>query len=118
VSVRAGRVRLLETGAVSAAIAASICCAGPLALALLGLGGGAVFLRFAPLRPYFIGATLLFLGAAFYFAYRQPGSADCETDASCASPVSRRSQKAALWVVTLVVVLAATFPTWSGLLFH
>lgn len=37
--MKAGRTSLLETGALGSAITASICCIGPLALALLGVGG-------------------------------------------------------------------------------
>ncbi len=115
--MKAGRMQLLEGGAIGSAVAASICCIGPLALALLGLGGGAMLLRFEPLRPYFLGASLLLLGGAFYLTYRQPAPETCATDSPCSLPTNRLHQKIVLWVVTGIVVLAATFPVWSGVLF-
>jgi mercuric ion transport protein len=115
--VKAGGTRLLETGAIGSAVAASICCIGPLALALLGVGGGALLLKVAPFRPYFLGATALLLGSAFYLTYRRPPAEECAPGAPCALPSSRRRQKIVLWVVTGVVILASTFPMWSKVLF-
>ena len=109
--------KLLNAGAIGSAIAASICCFGPLALALLGLGGGALLLKFAPYRPYFLGVAALFLGAAFYLTYRRPARENCEPGLACASPTTRRGQKIALWVVAVIVALAAAFPYLSGALF-
>jgi len=112
-----GRMRLLEGGAIGSAIAASICCIGPLALALLGLGGGALLLKFEPYRPYFLVATATFLGGAFFLTYRRRGPEKCEPGSACASSTSRKGQKVSLWIVTLIVVIAAAFPYFSGALF-
>jgi mercuric ion transport protein len=108
-----GGTRLLETGALGSAVAASICCIGPLALALLGMGGGALLLRTAPFRPYFLAASALLLGGAFYLTYRRPAAEACTPGSACALPSGRKRQKIVLWFVTGIVVLAATFPTWS-----
>jgi mercuric ion transport protein len=113
----AHNARLLSAGAVASAIAASICCLGPLALALLGLGGGALLLKFEPYRPLLLAATALFLGAAFYLTYRRPAAEECAAGSACAHPSSRKSQKIVLWIVTVIVVLAASFPYFSGALF-
>lgn len=113
----AAGTKLLNAGAIGSAIAASICCLGPLALGLLGLGGGALLLKFEPYRPYFLAATTLFLGAAFYLTYRQPAPESCEPGSACASSRARRGQKIALWVVAVLVALAAAFPYLSGMLF-
>ncbi|HSS44657.1 MAG TPA: mercuric transporter MerT family protein, partial [Thermoanaerobaculia bacterium] len=99
------------------AIAASICCFGPLALALLGLGGGALLLRFAPYRPYFLGLATLFLGAAFWVTYRRRAAQDCEPGSVCASSTARRGQKITLWIAALIVALAAAFPYYARSLF-
>ena len=109
--------KLLNAGAIGSAIAASICCVGPLALALLGLGGGALLLKFAPYRPYFLGVAALFLGAAFYLTYRRPAPEDCEPGSVCAIPANRKGQKIALWIVTVIVAIAAAFPYFSDALF-
>jgi len=111
-----GKARLLSAGALLSAVAASVCCIGPVALALLGLGGGALLLKFEPYRAYLLAATALFLGAAFYLTYRRAAVQDCAGSA-CRPAASRKSQKAALWIVTLIVVLAATFPYYSNRLF-
>jgi len=95
-----------------AALAASICCLGPLALALLGLGGGAVLLKLEAYRAYFLVGTGALLGAAFYITYRRPPAEDCRPGTLCANPASRKWQKAALWIVTGVLLLAA-FPYYA-----
>jgi mercuric ion transport protein len=105
-----GRVSLLSSGAVGSAVAASICCFGPLLLAVLGLGGGAFLLKLAPYRPYFLGATALFLASAFYLTYRDPAEGACRSDGVCTNARDRRGQKIILWVVATLVTLAAVFP--------
>lgn len=113
----AANTRLLSAGAVGSAVAASICCLGPLFLALLGLGGGALLLKFAPYRPFFLAATALFLGAAFYLAYRRPAAERCEVGSTCVRSTGRRGQRIALWIVTVLVLLAVAFPYYSESLF-
>ncbi len=110
--------KLLNGGAIGAAIAASVCCFGPLALALFGLGGGALLLKFASCRPYFLGLSTLFLGGAFYLTYRRSAAEKCEPVSACASPATRRGQKVAIWVATLIVALAAALPYYSKYLFR
>ena len=114
-SLGAGRV--LHAGAFAAAITASICCFGPLALAVLGLGGGALLLRLEPFRPYALGAAILFLGAAFVLVYRTPPVGACEVDSACVSAPTLKRQRIALWILTLIVALAGAFPYLSKWLF-
>jgi mercuric ion transport protein len=109
--------RVLSGGAIVSAIAASICCFGPLALALLGLGGGALLLKLEPYRPYSLAAAALFLGAAFYLAYRRAPEDACAPGSACAAPPNRRGQRIALWIAAVVVVLAAAFPYFSKWIF-
>ena len=113
----AGNATLLGGGAIASALAASICCFGPLVLALLGLGGGALLLKLEPYRPYSLAAAALFLGAAFYLAYRLRPEEDCRANSACAQPATRRGQRVALWIVAAVVALAASFPYYSKWLF-
>ena len=110
-------MKLLNGGAIGAAIGASICCLGPLLLAVLGVGGGALLLKFEPYRPYFLAATASLLGGAFYLTYRRPPPGACEPGSLCAQPSSRKGQKIALWVVTLLVVLIVAFPYYAEALF-
>jgi mercuric ion transport protein len=113
----AGNAKLLSAGAVASAVAASVCCLGPLVLALLGLGGGVLLLKFEPYRLYFLGTTALFLGAAFYLAYRRPPPGECAPGSACDRPSSRNRQKIVLWIVTVIVALTAAFPYFSAALF-
>ena len=113
----AGNTRLLSAGAVASAVAASICCMGPVALALLGLGGGAFLLKFEPYRPWLLATTGLFLGLAFSLAYRRPASEECAPGSACARPSNRRGQRVVLWIVTAIVVLVAAFLYFSKWLF-
>ena len=102
-TTRNGGLRALETGAIGSAIAASICCLGPLLLAVLGLGGGALLLRFEPYRPLFTILTVLLLGAAFYLSYRKNPSKECDPASACAYP--RRTGRMGLWLATGIVIL-------------
>jgi len=112
-----GGPRLLSAGAVASAITASVCCFGPLLLALLGLGGGALLLKLEPYRPYALAIAALFLGAAFYLAYRRRPVDECAPGSPCAQLSSRRGQRTTLWIVAAIVLLAAAFPYFSKWLF-
>jgi len=100
-------------GPLIAGFLASICCIGPLVLGVLGLGSFGLAAAVAPLRPWLLGLTGLFLAVAFYFAYRPLPAAECGPDGACLPPISRRGQRISLWVVTVLSLLMATFPRWS-----
>ncbi len=103
--------------AVVAAFGASICCIGPILAAFLGLTSFGALVKYEPLRPLFGGVTLAFLGTAFYFAYRKRPAEACEPGSVCATHGPTRMQRinrVVLWVVTAVVVIVLTFPTWSS----
>ena len=102
--------RIVTGGAVGAAIVASACCIGPLVLALLGLGGGALLLKFEPYRPVFLAVTGLILGGGFFITYRRPPVEQCKPGTACAMPASRKGQKLVLWLVTGIALLLAAFP--------
>ncbi len=112
------RTSLLNAGAIGSAIAASICCLGPLLLAVSGLGGGALLLAFEPYRPYLLAGTALLLGASFYLTYRRPRTEDCQPGGICARPSNRIRQKVILWIMTLVVLLIAAFPYYAKFVFE
>lgn len=109
--------KIMSGGAIGAAIAASVCCIGPLALALLGLGGGALLLKFEPYRPAFLVVTGLILAGAFFVTYRRPPAEECQPGAACANPASRKGQKLVLWIVSAIALLLATFPYYGKFLF-
>jgi len=103
--------------AVASAFAASICCIGPMAAALLGFTGLGAAARFHSLRPYLTVVTLLFLVVAFYLTYRGKPAAACEPGSLCATAEPGRMgrlNRGILWVVAAVSFLVLAFPTWSG----
>lgn len=95
---------------VLAAIGASVCCVGPLVLLMLGIGGAWVanLTALEPLRPWLIGATLLFLGLAFRRLYLQPQV--CEPGAPCAEPIVLKRQRWIFWIVALAVLALLPVP--------
>ena len=99
----------LATGGL-AAILASTCCLGPLALITLGFSGAWIgnLTLLEPYRPIFIGAALV----ALYFAYRRiwrPATA-CKPGEVCAIPQVRFTYKILFWLVAILVVIALVFP--------
>ena len=110
----AKRNRLLSTGAVVAAIGASLCCILPVAVAVLGVGSAALGAKFEPFRPYFAAATALLLGFAFYRAYKP---VECAPGEACAVLADRRRNRILLWTVTIVAIALLAFPYYSTWLF-
>lgn len=98
---------------IGAAIAASLCCVGPLALVTLGVGGAWVgnLTALEPFRPYLIGLTLLLMGYAFYKIYAKPRAEACAPGSYCANPKSDKINKITLWISTVFVIglLAAPY---------
>lgn len=102
---------------VLAALGASACCAGPLILLLLGVGGGwaSRLIAFEPYSPYFTGLTLLLLGLAFYNLYVRRRA--CEPGDACAADRVIRNQRILFWLVTLPVILLLAFPLYAPLFY-
>jgi mercuric ion transport protein len=102
-------------GAIGAAVAASLCCILPVAAAALRVAGYAASEFFGTWRPYLLALTVALLGLAFYLAYRAHTAA-CEPNSMCDRPGFVRSNRAALWGLTLLVIVFAAFPYYSGTL--
>src|SRR5260370_16527905 len=92
---------LAATGGVAAAVASTLCCAGPLVAVALGLSGAGLAATFEPLRPYFVGGTMLALGSGFVVLQREEKRA-CEPGSLCPSPIVRRPLTWPLWVPPLL----------------
>ncbi len=103
--------KLTTTGAVAAAIIASLCCIGPVVIALIGVGSTGVFTAFEPLRPYFIGLTVVLLALAFYLTYRKH-EVIC-ADGTCKIESAGKWNKIAVWFATLVAAIAIAFPAFN-----
>lgn len=102
---------------VLAALGASACCAGPLILLLLGIGGGwaSRLIAFEPYSPYFTGLTLLLLSLAFYNLYVRRRA--CAPEEACAADRVIRNQRIVFWLVTLPVLLLLAFPLYAPLFY-
>src|SRR6266849_3893063 len=101
------RQGLMAAGGLLGALAASSCCILPLALFGLGVSGAWIgnFTRLAPYQPYFIAATLAFLGRGYWLVYRSSTHA-CADGEACARPLSNRIIKTGLILATILVVAA------------
>lgn len=95
-------------GAIISGIVASACCIGPVVLSVLGVSGAGLFSKFESYRSYFIGVTVVLLGAAFYLTYRNK-EVICE-DGTCKIKSAGRWNKIALWCATMLVAFFLAFP--------
>lgn len=104
------RQSLIVAGGLLGGLAASSCCILPLALFGLGVSGAWIgnFTRLAPYQPYFIAATLGFLGYGYWLVYRSSTRACADGDA-CAHPLPNRVVKTSLILATILVVAALGF---------
>jgi len=114
--MKVGKENATLAGSIVAGILASICCIGPLVLAMMGLSGAALAQRFEPFRPVFLVLSYGLLGVAFYFAYR-PVNAECGPEGECSMPRANRLGRLMLWVAAVIVVAATAFPLYSRYLF-
>jgi mercuric ion transport protein len=94
-------------------LGASVCCTLPLVLLFLGIGGAWMvnLTALAPYQPIFVIVTLAFLGLAFrnvYFASVPRDASD-----TCATPSTRRKQRAAFWGITVLVLMLLAFPWYA-----
>ncbi len=109
---------LLTGGGVLGAMAMSSCCILPLALFSLGVTGAWIgnLAALYPYKLYFFLATAVFLAGGFHQAYRKPKADACQSEPSCAAPISDRINKALLWSATVLVLAALAFPYYAPLL--
>ncbi|NIA29910.1 MAG: mercuric transport protein MerTP [Actinobacteria bacterium] len=99
-----------------AAFAASLCCITPLLALVAGMGGIASSLSWLePLRPFFIGITVLVLGFAWYqqLETKKEIECDCETD----EKKSFLQTKKFLGLVTVLAALLLAFPYYSSVFY-
>ena len=100
----------MAVGGLLGALAASSCCILPLVLFSLGVSGAWIgnFTRLAPYQPYFIAATLGFIGYGYWLVY-QSSKLACADGAACARPLSNRLVKTGLILATILVMAALGF---------
>lgn len=103
-------------GALIASFMASLCCIGPLVLALLGIGGAGLLVKLERYRPYFIVLTLSLLAVGFYFTYRKPKGVEGDA-CGCEHPKASRVGRVMLWIATIIVAAFLSFPYLAAKLF-
>ncbi len=101
----------------AAAIGASACCAGPLLLVVLGVGGAwaSNLVALEPLQPVFMAVALVFFGLAFRRLYRVPAA--CAPGETCAVPAIRHRQRLVFWVVLAIAAALMAFPLYAPLFY-
>jgi mercuric ion transport protein len=105
--------KLALGGSVLSAIAASLCCIGPLVPVIVGASGFAAAGLFAQWRPLFLAIAALMLAAAWYLTYRHSKADQCSAEGCPQNPVAKWN-KVILWLATAFVIAIAAFPTYSG----
>lgn len=110
--------RWFAAGGALGALLASSCCILPLILISLGISGAWIgsLTALEAYKPVFIGIAAAFIAAGFWRVYLRK-SQPCEEGTSCARPDSARFIKAALWISTILVLLAATIDYWAPLFY-
>ena len=107
--------KILASGGVTAALAASTCCVVPLSLAAVGVSGAwlASLSALTPFQTWLRVLAILLLGAGFWMVYwRSARSTDSKT---CVVPTSQRTTKSALWIGALLMALVLTSGWWARL---
>jgi mercuric ion transport protein len=105
------RMIVTPAAVVFAAILASLCCIGPVMLALAGVSGVAAFSMFDAYRPYLIGLTIVLIGLAFFFTYRRR-EVTC-ADGTCRVETAGIGSKIGVWSATFIAVSAIAFPYYG-----
>jgi mercuric ion transport protein len=113
------RRRLLAAGSILGAVLAWACCVLPLALVSLGVSGAWIgsLTLLEPYKPYIAVVTLALIGGGFWHVYFRKPQVVCEPDGYCARPESTVITQAALWIATVLVLLALTIGWWAPFLY-
>lgn len=95
-----------------AAFGASVCCAGPLVLLMLGVSGSWIssLTAFDVVRPYFIVVVVAFFLWAGWQLYRPIAS--CPEGSVCAIPRYRRLYRILFWVLVGIAGVLVSSPWW------
>lgn len=102
-------------GGVVAAIAASLCCIGPLILTIIGVSGAAAMAKFDILRVPMIIIVIILFGTAGFYLFRKKEV--CEPESICADPKKYKKMVMAYWVGLILSILGIFSPYWIVWLF-
>jgi mercuric ion transport protein len=103
--------RVATTGSLFGALALTSCCILPLVLVSFGVGGVwiAQLTALYAYKWYTFSVASAFIGYGFWKLHRAEAG-ECRDGTVCARPVNRRLMKAALWLATVVTLIAMVFP--------
>jgi mercuric ion transport protein len=94
---------LSALGAALVGIFGTLCCAGPVVVALLGVGGAVAAAKLAPYRGLFGAASIMLLALGFW---RWRRARRC----ACLSPREARWLPVMLWIATAMTALSIILP--------
>ncbi|MDX9734353.1 MAG: mercuric transporter MerT family protein [Thermoanaerobaculia bacterium] len=101
--------------ALGSAVAASLCCTGPLAAGLFGLGAVGSFGAFHQYRPYLAVSTVALLVLSIRSTYARPRASCCGTgtDSRRQPPdLPERRRRRLLWGAVALTIAVLTLPAW------
>ncbi len=103
--------RVATAGSLFGAFAMTSCCILPLVLVSFGVGGVwiAQLTALYAYKWYTFSMASAFIGYGFWKVHKAETAA-CREGAACARPINRRVMKAALWLATVVTLIAIIFP--------
>lgn len=99
-------------GGMLTAVGASICCAGPLILLLLGINGSwiANLTLFEPYKPLFIIATIGMFSWTGWKIHRPVTF--CEPGTVCADSSVQKTRKLIFWVAAVIAFILVSSSYW------
>ena len=98
------------------AVAASLCCFTPILALVAGTSGiASAFSWLEPMRPYFIGLTVLIIGFAWYQKLKTKKPIDCNCDTE--EKPKFVNSKMFLGIITLFTFLMLSFPYYSNIFY-
>ena len=107
---------LLPNLGILTALPSSLCCIMPVLAIVAGTSGlASTFSWLEPARPYFIGATALVLGFAWYQKLKPQPIDDCSCHVEQKAPFMQT--KTFLSIVTVVSALLLSFPSYAHVFF-
>ncbi len=105
--------KIVATGGLLGAIAASICCVLPVILFVLGISGAWIsnLVSLARYKPFFIVLSLVFIGTGFWMVYFKPQiSIPKVQSTSCYRPFSEKTIKIMLWFSVIIILIVFLIP--------
>jgi mercuric ion transport protein len=96
--------KLMASGGVITAFVSSLCCIGPLALGVLGIGGASSLMFLEDYRSPMVIGVALFLTIGWIMNYRLEKSECCD-ESICVDPKLKRKRRISLSALTIVSML-------------